>query len=172
MTSVGCRGTRRVSAATILPNVCLVLVAALASGAQPNSRFAKRFQIPGSSAVVVVAEGEFEPRSVGSYTLRVYGGRSEKFPTDDFIAGVVRPRNGVIEAVRFDDVDGDDKPEIVVTIRTVGSGGYISADAFRYRNGALEFTASVSDLDKNADPIQNLRGKFNAPTADRTSPHS
>ena len=160
------------SPATILLNVSLILLAALASGAGANSRFAKRFQIPGSSAVVVVAEGEFEPRSVGSYTLRVYGGRSEKFPTDDFIAGVVRPRNGVIEAVRFDDVDGDDKPEIVVTIRTVGAGGYISADAFRYQNGSLEFTASVSDLDKKADPIQVLRGKFNAPTADRTSPHS
>lgn len=160
------------SPATILLNVSLVLLAALASGAGANLRFAKKFQIPGSSAVVVVAEGDFEPRSVGSYTLRVYGGRSEKFPTDDFIAGVVRPRNGAIEAVRFDDVDGDDKPEIVVTIRTVGAGGYISADAFRYQNGSLEFTASVWDLDKKADPIQVLRGKFNAPAADRTSPHS
>ena len=149
----------RVSAATILPNVCLVLVAAIASGAEPNSRFAKRFQIPGSSAVVVVAEGDLEPRSVGSYTLRVYGGRSEKFPTNDFIAGLVRPRNGVIEAVRFDDIDGDERSEIVVIARSVGSGGYLSADAFRYRARSLKWVVSVSDLDKRADPIRSLRDK-------------
>jgi len=161
-----------VPGATIVLSAWLLLVAALASRAEPNLRFAKRFQIPGSSAVVVVAEGDFEPRSVGSYTLRVYGGRSNEFPVDDFIVGLVRPRNGIVEAVRFDDLDGDDKPEIVVVFRAVGSGGYVSADAFRYRNGSLEFIASVSDLDKKADPIQALRGKFNAPTPDRTPPHS
>lgn len=147
------------SAATILLNVSLVLVAALASGAETNSRFARRFQIPGSSAVVVVAEGDFEPRSVGSYTLRVYGGRSEKFSTDDFIVGVVRPRKGFVEAVRFDDIDGDDRSEIVVITRSAGSGGYLSADAFRYRARALKWVVSVSDLDKRADPIQALRAK-------------
>ena len=128
--------------------------------------------MPSSPEVVVVAEGDFEPRSVGSYALRVYGGRSNEFPVDDFIVGLVRPRNGIVEALRFDDLDGDDKPEIVVVFRAVGSGGYVSADAFRYRNGSLEFIASVSDLDKKADPIQALRGKFNAPTPDRTPRHS
>ncbi len=139
------------------------MLAALAYGAERNSRFAKRFKIPGSSEVVVVAEGDFEPRSAGSYALRVYGGSSKKFPTDDFVAGLIRPRNGTVEAVRFDDIDGDDRPEILVLIRSVGSGGYLSADAFRYRARSLEWVASVSGLDKVADPVQALRSKFNVP---------
>ncbi|HEX5022100.1 MAG TPA: PliI family lysozyme inhibitor of I-type lysozyme, partial [Candidatus Binatia bacterium] len=77
----------------------------------------------------------------------------------DFIAGVVRPRNGVIEAVRFDDIDGDERSEIVVIARSVGSGGYLSADAFRYRARSLKWVVSVSDLDKRADPIRSLRDK-------------
>jgi Periplasmic lysozyme inhibitor of I-type lysozyme len=79
---------------------------------------------------------------------------------DDFVFGVVRPRNGIVEAVRFDDIDDDDKPEIIVIIRSVGSGGYLSADAFSYRARSLEWVVSVAALDKAADPIRALRDKF------------
>jgi hypothetical protein len=65
--------------------------------------------------------------------------------------------------VRFDTVDGDDQPEIVVITRSVGSGGYLSADAFRYQAGSLEWILSVLDLDKGADPILGLRDKIKAP---------
>jgi Periplasmic lysozyme inhibitor of I-type lysozyme len=85
----------------ILTLACLV--AAFAYGSERNLRFVKKFQIPGSAEVVVVAEGDFEPQSTGSYSLRVYGGTSKKFPTDDFVLGLVRPRNGIVEAVRFDE---------------------------------------------------------------------
>ena len=110
--------------------------------------------------MLVIAEGDFEPQSIGSYALRIYGGSSKEFPTDDFIVGLIRPRNGTIEAVRFDDIDGDDRAEIVVIIRSVGSGGYLSADAFRYRARSLEWVVSVAALDKAADPIRALRDKF------------
>ena len=132
----------------------------LAHASEGNPRFVEKFQLPDSPEVFVVAEGDFEPRGTGSYALRVYGGRSKKFPTDDFVVGLIRPRNGTIEALQFDDIDGDDRPEIVVIIRSVGSGGYISADAFRYRTKSLEFIGSVSNLDKGADPIQALRDKI------------
>ena len=78
----------------------------------------------------------------------------------DFIVGLIRPRNGTVEAVRFDDLDGDKTPEIVVIMRSVGSGGYVSADAFRYKSRSLQLIASVSDLDKGADPIKRLHEKF------------
>jgi Periplasmic lysozyme inhibitor of I-type lysozyme len=138
----------------------LVLLTELAYGSEPSSRFVNKFQIPGSPELVVVAEGDFEPRGVGSYALRVYGGTSKKFPLDDFVAGVVWPRNGVVEAVRFADIDGDDRSEIVVITRAVGSGGYLSADAFRYRARSLEWVVSVAAFDKAADPIRALRDKF------------
>ena len=154
---------------TIIASFGFVLLAALAYGAERNLRFAKKLQIPGLPEVVVVAEGDFEPRSIGSYALRLYGGSSKKSSTDDFLVGLIRPRNGTVEAVKFDDIDGDDRPEIVVIIRAVGSGGYLSADAFRYRTGSLEWVASVAALDKGADPIQALRGKFKVPAGRNSS---
>jgi len=147
-----------------------LLLTSFVYGSEENLRFVKKFQISGSAEVVVVAEGDFEPRSTGSYSLRVYGGTSKKFPTDNFIAGLVRPRNGIVEGVRFDDVDDDDQPEIVVIVRAVGSGGYVSADAFRYRTRSLEYIASVSELDKKADPIQALRDKIKVSNGTRSSP--
>jgi Periplasmic lysozyme inhibitor of I-type lysozyme len=147
----------------------VVLAAKSAFAAEQEHRFVQMFHFPVGSEVAVVAEGDLEPRSVGSYTLRIYGGVPDQFPTDDFIAGAVRPRNGVVEAVRFDDLDGDGKPEIEVVIRAAGSGGYLSADAFRYHDRLLEFLGSVSDLDKGADPIQALRDKLYAPTGSKST---
>lgn len=140
----------------------LVLLTGLAHGAERDPRFVKKFQIPDSAEVIVLAEGDLEPRSTGSYALRLYQGKSVKFSTDDFMVGLVRPRHGMVEAVRFNDIDGDNRPDIVVIIRSAGSGGYVSADAFRYQKGSLEMIASVSGLDKNADPIPALRQKFKA----------
>jgi hypothetical protein len=137
----------------------VLLLTELAYGSEPTLRFAKTFQIPGSSELVVVAEGDFEPRGVGSYSLRIYAGSSKKFPIDDFVLGVVRPRNGIVEAMRFADIDGDDSSEIVVITRAVGSGGYLSADAFRYRARSLEWVVSVAAFDKAADPIRALIDK-------------
>lgn len=133
-------------------------------GAEANPRFVKKFQVTGLPEVIVVAEGEFEPRSIGSYSVRIYSGRSPKFPFDDFIAGIVLRRNGIVEAVKFHDLDGDGRPEVVVIVRAVGSGGYLSADAFRYQSRSLELAVAVSDLDKSADPIQALRDKFKKTT--------
>lgn len=144
----------------------IVVAAKIVFAAEQEHRFVEIFQFPAAPELAVVAEGDFEPRSIGSYALRVYGGSSKEFPTDDFIVGLIRPRNGTIEDLRFDDVDGDERPEIVVTIRSTGSGGYLSADTFRYRSRLLEFIGSVSDLAKGADPIQALRDKFKAPSAD------
>jgi len=154
---------------TITASFGLLLLAALSYGADGNLRFVNKVQIPGAHEVVVVAEGDFEPRSIGSYTLRVYGGTSKRFPTDDFVAGLIRPRNGTVETVRFSDIDGDEIPEIVVIIRSGGSGGYLSADAFRYQTRSLEFILSVSDLDKGADPVGALRDKFKLSTGRRSS---
>ena len=109
---------------------------------------------------MVVTEGEFEPRSVGSYAIRLYTGRSAAFPLDEFVAGMIRTRIGTIEAVRFESIDGDDQAEIVVVVRSAGSGGYLAADAFRYGAGVLEPAASVAGLDRAANPIEALIEKL------------
>jgi hypothetical protein len=146
----------------------VLLILGFADAAEQSLRFVQKFQLPGLPEVVVVAEGDFEPRSIGSYSIRVYGGRSQKFPTDDFIVGLVRTRSGTIEAVKFVDLDGDGKSEIVVVMRSVGSGGHVSADAFRYQTRSLEFVVSVSDLHKGANPIEALRERFKTLSGNRT----
>ncbi len=143
--------------------ILLAASTALASGAP--ARIVRKV-LPGTTAVVVVAEGEFEPRSVGSYSLRIYAGANSRFPYDDFIAGTVRSRDGVVEDVLFPDVDGDGSPEIVVVIRSVGTGGYLSADAFRLHGTALSLIESVAGLAKDADPVRALEAKLaNRPDA-------
>ena len=80
---------------------------------------------------------------------------------------MIRPRQGVIERVSLERVDGD-AIEIMVVIRSVGTGGYLSADAFQYRARSLVWIASVSGLDKGADPSVALREKSHA--GERASP--
>ena len=137
-----------------------VSLPALVYTAEPEARFARTLHIPGSWELVVVAEGDFEPRSIGSYALRIYGGASTHAPLGDFLVGVIRPRNGVVEAVFFESIAAHDTLDIIVTVRSAGSGGYLSADAFQYRRGSLELLASVAGLEKRADPIAALRDKL------------
>jgi len=137
-----------------------LVVSATVFAAEADHRFVRLFKFPAALESAVVAEGDLEPRSIGSYTLRIYGGGSSQFPTDDFITGIVRPRDGTIEAVHFIDMDGDNRAVLVVLMRSAGSGGYLAADAFRYRKGSLELIAAVSNLDKAADPIEALRNKM------------
>jgi hypothetical protein len=138
--------------------IFMIALAAFAEAAEPAPRFARMLHVPNSPEVVVITEGEFEGRGSGSYSLRIYGGLSRKYPLDDFIAGAVRPRKGVIERVLVDAVDHN-AIEIVVVIRSVGTGGYLSADFFRYRAKSLVWVASVAGLDKRADPLVALREK-------------
>jgi hypothetical protein len=141
--------------------VVLSLVAvSTALGADEDSRSVRKATLPGASTIVVVAEGDFEPRSVGSYSLRVYAGTNPRFPHDDFIAGMVRPRDGTVEDVTFSDLDGDGVPDIIVVIRSAGTGAYLSADGFRLQGKVLTLLASVSGLAKDADPIRALKAKL------------
>ena len=142
--------------------LCLGVVFAAAStlGAEENARLLRKAVIPGGPRIVVVAEGDFEPRSVGSYSLRAYAGTNPRFPYDIFLAGTVRPRDGTVEEVRFSDVDRDGSPEIIVVIRSAGTGGYLSADAFQLQGTVLTLLAAVSGLAKDADPIRALEAKL------------
>jgi hypothetical protein len=153
-----------------------MVLASPALSAEEGGRVILTAVIPGESTIVVAAEGDLEPRSIGSYTLRAYAGGNRRFPYDDFLAGTVRPRNGTIETLKFADLNGDASPEIIVVMRSAGTGGYISADAFQLRGSALSLVAAVSALAKDADPIRRLetqmaeRGIISKPDAARSPP--
>lgn len=144
-----------------------VLAAATALAFGETARIVSK-ALPGTSTVVVVAEGDYEPRSLGSYSVRAYAGTNPGFPYDDFIAGTVRPRDGAVEHILFPDLDHDGSPEIVIVIRSAGTGGYLSADAFHLHGTTLLLIESVSGLAKDADPIRALEAKF----ANRAEPRA
>ena len=51
------------------------------------------------------------------------------------------------------EINGDGIEEIIIILRSAGTGGYLSADAFQYQSKQLTLIASVSDHGKNANPI-------------------
>lgn len=141
----------------------VTLAAALLATAAPAfAADVNRIVLNGSDeglAVNVVAdEGEGEPRSTGSYALRLYKSGDPSYPFDAFVAGAVRARDGTLEALKFADINRDGKNEIIVVIRSAGTGGYLSADAFRVQKGVPVLVGSKSGLASNADPVAELSG--------------
>ena len=109
------------------------------------------------SSYVVVEESASEPRSIGSYSIRLYDLTKPDFPTDNFLYGIVRAREGTVQSIEKADINKDGEEDLVVLIRSAGSGGYLQAEAFRCIDGGVEFIASVLDLDPKAKYLDELR---------------
>jgi len=141
---------RRVLAAAMI----VFLTAPVHAAAQ--ERFVSKLKLP-TGQTVVVAEGDLEARSIGSFSVRLYEAAPPPDETTFFTAGLIRARDGVLEKAILADVDGDHKPEIIVIARSVGTGGYLSAQAFTFTNDELAFLAAVEGLAPDADPVVALR---------------
>jgi len=89
--------------------------------------------------------------------VRLYEAASAPDDTTFFLSGVIRPRDGVVERAVLADVDGDRRSEIVVIVRSVGTGGYLAAHAFAQAGDEIVFRAAVQDLAPDADPVAALR---------------
>ena len=117
-------------------------------------RFVQKIKLS-TELTAVVAEGDLEARSTGSFSVRLYSTENAQ-PEDEttfFVAGVIHERDGYIEKVELADIGGDEKSEIVVTVRCVGTGSYLSAHAFGFDKKRVWLKASIADLPKDADPI-------------------
>ena len=113
-----------------------------------------------SGELAVVSEGNHEPRSVGSYTLRIYSAANPEFPYDNFIVGIIRPRDGIVERVAVHDVDKNGTDEAIVIMRSVGTGSYLSAEAIQYKDKSLTLLVAVEGLEKNDDPVAALENSY------------
>ncbi len=134
----------------------LTALSTLAEDRPDPHRFIETIRLPAGQKAVV-AEGDYEPRSLGSYSVRLYGA-SPGAPFDNFLDGTIRRRpNGSIEKVELADIDGRPGKEIVVVFRCVGSGSFLSAEAFAFDTKRPNFLISVHDLSKDANTTHELR---------------
>ena len=92
-----------------------------------GGRFVGEYKLP-NGMTAVVAEGDREPRSIGSYSVRIY----DDLHAGRYISGTIRPRDGFIREVRAGEVDRNGRDEIVVFIETAGSGRYVTTDIFSF----------------------------------------
>ena len=139
----------------LLEAVAALLLAGPTS-AVAQDRFPAKLTLP-TGQTLVVAEGDFEARSIGSFSVRLYEAAPAGDETTFFSDGLIRARDGVIEQAVLADLDGDSRPEVVVIVRSAGSGGYQSAHAFAIADDKLVFLAMVEGLAADADPVAALR---------------
>ena len=145
----------------LLIALTLSVQASTANANSPCRYDSKSIRLAGNEHATI-SEGHLEPRSIGSYSLRIYAVLNPQFPYDNFITGIISERDGSIERLAAHDIDNDGTEEITVIMRSVGTGSYISADAWKYRDNQLELLVSVEDLAKTADPITALQAVYNS----------
>jgi len=122
-----------------------------------SGRFVTKIKLP-SGQTAVIAEGEFEARSIGSFSVRLYEAASGGNETTFFTSGLIRSRDGVIEKIVLEDINGDGRPEIIVIVRSVGTGAYLSAHAFSIGEDQQLIPGSIVEgLQAEADPVTALR---------------
>jgi len=134
----------------------LLLANSVVAGENPDGAFIDDVILP-DGRVLVVAEARLEPRSIGSYSIRLYSGTDPEYPYDDFRTGIVVPRDGTIERIGLTDIDGDGLAELVVVTRSAGSGSYGSARAFSVTGENISQVAQVEGLAPDRDPVDQLK---------------
>ncbi len=122
-----------------------------------SDRYIIKLKLP-SDQTVVISEGEFEARSIGSFSVRLYQAASAEDETTFFTDGLIGARDGYIERVVLSDINGNKQPEIIVIVRSAGTGSYLSAHAFTIgKSEKLALYSIVEGLQSEADPVAALK---------------
>jgi hypothetical protein len=117
----------------------LLLLVLVSLARSEEGRFVKEFKVR-DNITVVVAEGDKEPRSIGSYSVRVYSDLN----TGSFVDGMIKSRDGYIREVEIKERDRTGSDEIRVTIATAGSGSYFAVDVFTFDGKNLRWSKEKS----------------------------
>ena len=138
----------------------------VAVGAATADRFTQTVPLA-KGLVAVVAEGDLEARSMGSYTVRAYfdAEASSGNETTFYAAGLVRPRDGTVRSASALALPGRPRPLLMVVMQSAGSGEYLSAEAFAVEPRAVRLLARVSDLGPAEDPATHLRRRLGDPAS-------
>ena len=131
----------------------------LESTGQHTIRLQKEIKLQ-PDVIAVLSEASLEPRSIGSYSLRIYRVLETRFPYNNYVAGTIELRNGSIKTFKGQDINGDGKKEIIVITESAGTGSYLDASAFEFDGESLNIIASVLDQQPNTDMVQLLIANY------------
>lgn len=121
---------------------------ALAAGSV-SAHNGKMITLP-DSRVAVIANGDLESASIGSYSIAIYTDNN----LFDFVAGAIFSRDGSIfmdngePRIEFIDMDGDGKEDLVITKLTAGSGTYLEVDVVSITDNSIKLLARETGEDK------------------------
>ncbi|WP_108652766.1 PliI family lysozyme inhibitor of I-type lysozyme [Dongshaea marina] len=138
-----------------------LLLSHIAGAVVLNDGFVQKLKSPDTEQILSIAEGEFEPRSGGSYSVRLYDGESSIAEPNQYISGLIQPRDGFIARAEFVDLNGDGHSELVVVIHSA-TGNHLSADAYSYDENSLKLLVSAGEMSSHTNPLQVLRSKLPA----------
>jgi hypothetical protein len=106
---------------------------AFASG---DCKFLKKVGLP-ERQTAVIATGDLEACSLGSYSVRIYSSENVQ-PGDDttfYRFGLLHERDGTVEDAFLANLGPSAPASLIVKIRSVGSGGHVSARAYVVKEG-------------------------------------
>lgn len=128
---------------------------AFASG---DCKFLKKVALP-EKQTAVVATGDLEACSLGSYTVRIYSSGNVQ-PGDDttfYRFGLLHERDGTVEDAFLANLGPRAPTSLIVKIRSVGSGGYVSARAYVVNKNGIHPVATVGDQQPQTDVVAALK---------------
>ena len=86
--------------------VIIVLLLAAPIGVKAQDHLTSKLTTQ-SGQTLVLAEGEDEARSIGSFSVRLCEAAAASDETTFFVAGLIRARDGIVEKAILADIDGD-----------------------------------------------------------------
>ena len=115
---------------------CALLIGA-ALCTNPAAAADERVPLITSNLTVLVEQGQGELDAAGSYTLRIYRRQPGSLAPVEFVAGELRPRDGIIERTWLRDLDGDGTWEILIWIVGSREEHYGTLESFRLAGNRL-----------------------------------
>jgi hypothetical protein len=103
------------------------LIALVVSPVWSADRFVAQFPLRGGF-VCVVAEGDGEPRSIGTFSVRVY----RNLDVGDYAAGIIARRDGFVRSAYALPPAADGRAQIAVEVETAGSGRHATLHVFTF----------------------------------------
>ncbi|MDW5500489.1 PliI family lysozyme inhibitor of I-type lysozyme [Pseudomonas lundensis] len=108
-------------------------------GATPNSDLKQRLVKVSDKQIVIISATPCEAASTGSYSVRLYNATSAEYLTDDFVDGLMVPRDGSIISTEL----SADRKQLKVVIENAGSGNNSTKDYFSFQGNKIKLIKSV-----------------------------